>query len=241
MGSLAIHCEPGIAWHSAFALKMQAGLKVLGVDVPITPERHRVSDIGILLGTTCWRCIEASGQYLLVDRASIGDPHFVQLVWNGHGRRGDHKVPALRSMRLIDVELQPWDDEGHRIVLCGQTESYSPHYPNVEDWYTTVYATHFRKHPSGGNPTGLPKAIDWTDAGQVITLNSSIGVESVLNGIPTITMDAQAMAWGVTGHSAGDILMPDRAEWLEWLSWTQWTHDEIEAGEPIRHLFEDVL
>jgi hypothetical protein len=238
--SVAIHCEPLIPWQNPLALKMQAGLKILGINAHITNNRQRETDIGILLGTTCWRAVEATGRYLLVDRASIGDPEFVQLVWNGHGRRGDHKVPERRYNRIVTlgVSLHPWCGTGARVVLCGQYESYSPRYPAIEDWYGLIEATHFRKHPAGDNSTGLPLAPDWTDCGQVITLNSSVGVESVINGIPTVTMDESAMAWDVTGHEPGELFSPDRTEWLEWLAWTQWHHDEIAAGIP--HIFEDL-
>ena len=134
--------------------------------------------------------------------------------------------------------LQPWRTGG-RVVLCGQTESYSPHYRRLLDWYSGITkATHFRKHPAGMNPTDLPSIKDWDDVGLCVTLNSSIGVESVMRGIPTVTMDESAMAWDVTGHSQDEIVTPERRPWLEWLSWTQWHHDEIEAGKPIKHLFE---
>lgn len=82
---------------------------------------------------------------------------------------------------------------------------------------------------------------DWADVGRVVTLNSSIGVESVLTGIPTVTMDEGAMAWKVSSHDANESLTPDRRRWLHWLAWTQWSHDEIESGHPIKHLFEGAL
>lgn len=243
MGRVAIHCEPRIKWQGDFALKMQKGLRRIGIDSFITTCRSRETDIAILLGTTCWRSVEAFGKYLLVDRASYGDPYYVQLVWDGHGRRGNHCVPKKRGNRWesIGLEVLPWATSGHRVLLCGQTETYSPYFLDVKDWYKTVRATHFRCHPAGDNPTNLPCMKDWADVGRVVTLNSSIGVESVLTGIPTVTMDEGAMAWDVSSHSASKSITPDRRRWLHWLAWTQWNHDEIEAGKPIKHLFEDAL
>ena len=245
MGSVVIHAEPGIEWQGKFAPKMQAGLKALGIDAPISNVRRRMSDVSILLGTTLWRGIEADGRFLLVDRASFGDPDFVQLVWDGHGRRGDHRVPENTGDRWDrlskDFPIRPWDFTGNRTVLCGQTETYSPHYATPEEWYKTVKATHFRKHPAGSNPTGLPRASDWTDCTLAVTLNSSVAVDAVMNGIPAVTMDAGAMAWPVASHYANIAAVTDRGPWLEWLAWTQWHHDEIRDGEPIRHLFEDAL
>lgn len=240
---VVIHSEPGIPWHASFASKMRRGLKRIGIDSKVTTSRGRESDVAILLGTTLWRNVEATGKYLLVDRASFGDPEFVQLVWDGHGRRGNHNVPLpIDSARwkAMGCRVSPWREGGHRVVLCGQVETWSPKYVSPESWYSTVNATHFRSHPSGTNPTGLPRAATWDDCEVAITLNSSVGVDAVLNGIATVTMDEAAMSWDVTGHIPTDRHMPDRRPWLEWLAWTQWHHDEIEQGEPIKHLFEAI-
>jgi hypothetical protein len=244
MGSrlASIHCEPRIGWQGPFSQKMREGLAKIGIAATITDSRIR-TEIGfpILLGTTCWRRIEASGPYLLVDRCSFGDTnHWVSLVWNGHGRRGDHRIPREASPARwegMGVDLQPWRKSGSRIVLCGQTESYSPHWA-LNDWYRSVRATHFRPHPAGDNPTGLPIAKDFENA-IAVTLNSSVAVQCVIDGVPTITMDEGSMAWDVTGHSLNDIRTPDRLPWLHALAWTQWSHDEIREGKPIAHLFEE--
>lgn len=246
MGRIAIHCSPSIDWHKGGAVRFKRGLSALGIDAYITQNRVRESDIAVLLGTTLWRQIESTGRYLLVDRASVGDPHFVSLVWDGHGRRGDHRVPdgVWGRWNKFGFEVKPWRD-GRKVVLCGQTETWSPHYRSVEDWYKVVQATHFRSHPAGDNPTGLPRTNTWDDVGLAITLNSSVGVDAVLNGVPTVTMDDAAMAWDVSIHDPNasydiSVLRPDRRPWLEWLAWTQWHWQEIEDGHPISHLFEDI-
>ncbi len=241
MGRITIHSEPAIHWQIAAAEKFKSGLKALGITASISSSRVRESDIAVLLGTTCWRNIEDTGCFLLVDRASWGNPDYVSLVWDGHGRRGNHKVPVRRGGRWerMELPLVPWR-VGRRVILCGQTETWSPHYKSLESWYSQVDATHFRRHPAGTNPTGLPAARNWDDAKLAVTLNSSIGVESVLMGVPTVTMDGAAMAWDVTAHDLR-VVMPDRRPWLEWLAWTQWSWDEIERGKPIAHHFEDIL
>jgi len=237
--TVAIHCNSGIAWQAKRAEYFSAGLKVLGIDHIITDSRIRVADNAILFGTTFWRGIEGcDGNWLLVDRASWGDPEFVSLVWNGHGRRGNHMVPDDRGGRDTP-ELQPWRT-GSRVVLCGQTETYSPNYAQLPDWYSVARATHFRSHPTGENPTGLPRAKDWSDCRLAVTLNSSVAVDAVIAGVPTVTMDEAAMAWDVTSHTPDEVITPDRRPWLEWLSWTQWHWDEIRDGLPIAHLFKEL-
>lgn len=190
-----------------------------------------MADVSILFGTTFWRAIEGDGgDWLLVDRASVGDPDYVQLVWNGHGRRGDHRVPpwADESRWLaLGVELWPQVYDYEKVVLCGQTEPYSPNWDRIEDWYATVTeATHFRPHPAGGNPTGLPEWRQWHSA-KFHVLNSSVGVEAVIRGRHVEIHDEGSMAWGVE----------DREDWAHWLAWTQWHWDEIREGRPIEHLF----
>lgn len=232
-GTLAvIHASPYIPWHGPWSRAFRDGLAAAGIPSRITSEPHREGGFSIVLGTTFWRAVEASGPYLLVDRCSFGDPdRFVSLVWNGHGRRGDHRVPARfddKRWRRYGFPLAPWRT-GTRVVLCGQTEPYGP--MPLEAFYRTP-ATHFRRHPAGENPTGLPSCRDWVDVGQAITLNSSVGVAAVMSGVPTVTLDEGAMAWDVTSHAVGEIATPDRQRWCEWLAWTQWTQDEISEGVP---------
>lgn len=237
-----IHADSAIGWHNPFAQKMRDGLRAIGIAAGISCSRSRESDVAILLGTTLWRHIETTGNYLLVDRCSFNHTdEWVSLVWNGHGRRGEHLVPEHRGDRWqrIGCEVKPWSS-GSRTVLCGQTETYSPSYKDLTSWYdqTVTGASHFRKHPAGDNPTGLPTIRDWDDVGLAVTLNSSVAIDAVMAGIPTVTMDGAAMAWDVTSHRCYEAIKPDRRAWLEWLAWTQWHHDEIRRGKPIKHLFE---
>lgn len=244
--SVVIHVEPLIGWHRSFVVTLVEGLRRIGVPCTVTRSRERRGEgLPILLGTTCWRAIEADGPFLLLDRCSFGSPsQWMSIVLGGHGRRGDHRVPDVRDgsrWERYAVEVRPWNTAGGRTVLCGQTETYSPHFPTVESWYDRVAAacTHFRPHPAAvrqpAAPCGaarLPATNSWNDCRLAVTLNSSVAVDTVLAGIPTATMDEAAMAWDVTSHVADEIATPDRTEWLHWLAWTQWTHEEIRQGTP---------
>lgn len=245
----AIHVNPRIPWHVRFASAAAMGLRSVGVPFAVTQSRERLGhSIPILLGTTFWRGIESNGPFLLVDRCSFGSPgKWVSLVLNGHGRRGDHRAPTVRDgsrWEKYKVEVRPWrHPEGMRTILCGQTEPYSPHYSHVESWYDRVaaFCTHFRRHPASSQPiatpcaaSGLPETTSWDDVRLAVTLNSSVAVDTVLAGIPTVTMDEAAMAWSVTSHAPSEAVAPDRTEWLHWLAWTQWTYDEIREGQPWR-------
>ena len=230
---VVIHYEPGIRWHGPFAKRMTEGLDRIGMPYTLTRERIRQDGLPILLGTTLWRGIEATGPYLLVDRCSFGDTErYVSLVRDGHGRRGDHRVPENHGAARWErhgVPIHPWRT-GHRVVLCGQTEAYSPRW-TLDGFYRAVpQATHFRPHPAGESLPGLPIARDFENVRQVVTLNSSVGVQSVIDGIPTVAMDEGSMAWDVTSHRPEQVVTPDREPWLHWLAWTQWSHEEISEG-----------
>ena len=251
MTTVVIHGTPVIPWHAGFVRIALRGLQAQGVSCHVTSSRIRVSGgLPILLGTTLWREIEATGPFLLVDRCSFGDPtHCVSLVRDGHGRRGDHRVPERLTGERWETHGQPvipWRADSREIVLCGQTRTYSPHFRRPDDWYAKVAGacTHYRPHPAsrphsviGADKRGLPESSNWQDCGLAVTLNSSVGVEAVLAGIPTVTMDEGSMAWDVTGHDVASPQTPDRTSWLHWLAWTQWSHNELEEGSPwLRYL-----
>ena len=240
-----IHVNPGIDWQVRFAAAAAAGLRSIGVPFAVTQSQERLGHaLPILLGTTFWRAIEATGDFLLVDRCSFGSPgEWVSLVLDGHGRRGDHRAPTVRDgsrWERYSVEVRPWRRLSRgRTILCGQTETYSPHYLHVESWYDRVgpQCTHFRRQPASTRPfstpcaaSGLPEATSWDDARVAVTLNSSVAVDTVLAGIPTVAMDEAAMAWSVTSRFPDEVVTPDRTEWLHWLAWTQWTYGEIREG-----------
>lgn len=226
-----IHCEKQIPWQPKRAAFFAAGLQKQGIPYRITDSRERQQEgFPILLGTTLWRDIERTGDYLLVDRCSFGDTEkFVQLVWNGHGRRGDHRVPKnYDASRWIKhrIELKTWKASSKR-VLCGQAESYCN--LSLEDWYKSVKATHFRSHPRSENRTGLP---DWRsfDDCELVTLNSSVGVQGFVEGVKTEVHDMGGMAFG---HECND---ESRLSLMHWLAWTQWSDDEIKEGLPWDYL-----
>lgn len=233
MKQLIIHCEPQIGWQGPFAAKLAKGLKAIGIESETTIDRNRYDDdLAIVLGTTRWRQIEESGPYLLIDRCSFGDTdQYVSLVLNGHGRRGNHRVPNCYNdsrWNKHQIRLHPWK-HGNRRVVCGQTESYCDR--SLEKWYRSVNASHFRRHPFGANPTTLPEWSSFDDC-ELVTLNSSVAIQGLIHGCRVEVHDEGGMAYGTECTDEG------RLELMHWLAWTQWHHDEIQDGEPIKHLFE---
>lgn len=232
-----IHCESRVAWQGPFAQKMAAGLRAVGIPSVITADRFRHDEgFPILLGTTFWNAIEKDPrEYLLVDRCQFGDTNkWVSLGWNGRGREADYKVPDsydASRWEAHEMYLWPWQ-AGSNTVLCGQI-------PHPLGWYREV-APHcdlFRTHPADKlNPTNLPGIAGWHDVGKAVVLSSSVAVNAVMSGVPTVTMHPRSMAWDVSSHQIDETWIGDREPWLHWLSWCQWSHEEIEQGIP--HLWD---
>lgn len=98
----------------------------------------------------------------------------------------------------------------------------------------------FRPHPKAlRQASGLPQASylygtlaeALERAKFTISWNSNSSVDSVLAGVPSVTLDRGAMAWPVTSHSLSDpVTMPSRTEWAAQLAWCQWQPSELLDG-----------
>ena len=105
----------------------------------------------------------------------------------------------------------------------------------------------FRAHPlspedykikyTQKSPRHMPLHGDLKGAAFCVTFNSNVGVEAVLAGIPTITMDEGAIATDVTSHSIyNPYVYPNRWQWAYDLAYKQWTIQEIRSGTAWDHL-----
>jgi hypothetical protein len=93
--------------------------------------------------------------------------------------------------------------------------------------------------PTGARFSTAPLADDLAGAAKVITYNSTVGVEAVLAGVPTVTCDAGSMAWPVSTHGLdAGVIRPDRTAWMHALAWTNWRQQEIASGDAWEHLKE---
>lgn len=67
----------------------------------------------------------------------------------------------------------------------------------------------------------------------MITYNSTSSVESIINGIPTITLDPSTVSREVSFHSLNDIETDvnfDREDWFKKIAFMQWSEEEIKSG-----------
>ena len=79
------------------------------------------------------------------------------------------------------------------------------------------------------------------DAYCTVTYTSGMGVDSVMNGTPTIAYNPGNFAYDISTRFIDRIqrlAYPDREQWINNLSYCQWNISEIQEGLPWEHLKE---
>lgn len=238
------------------------GLRKFGVDPVITSSAHPSIKYVACWGWRLGAALRQQGHEVLVmERGYLGDRFmWTSLGWNG--LNGYAEFPAHPESGRFNQhhKMRPWrETDGKYVVVMGQVPGdASLRGRNMVPWYESVAVMAadayglpvlFRNHPvaaqKGHNirprhtaPAAGTMEDVLKDAHVVITYNSNSAVDSVLAGVPTVTMDRGSMAWDVTGHNIGELVKPDRAAWAEQLAWKQWTIDEITSGEALNGLLE---
>ncbi|KKL23175.1 hypothetical protein LCGC14_2428000, partial [marine sediment metagenome] len=118
-------------------------------------------------------------------------------------------------------------------------------------WYAEIISktqapVMFRPHPldlSWRAPDGVKITSgtleqDMAGAIAVITFSSTVGVDALIAGKPTVAYDPISMVYNVVPHriQLTSLVEPDRAQWAYNLAYTQWSKDEIESGLAWDHL-----
>lgn len=196
------------------------------------------------------RCLVIERGYFL-DRFKWTSAGFGGL--NGRADFVNENVGPERAAPHLDL-LKPWrgDHDGAYVLILGQVYSDAAvkDYVDFPKWIAKtardlVAAGHrvrVRYHPLEPKRATLPAqnivesvdtslADDLAKAKWCVSFNSNSGVDAVLAGIPTVTVDVGAMAWAVTGHDpVAPPPMPDRTRWFERLAFCQW-HEDPALGE----------
>lgn len=107
----------------------------------------------------------------------------------------------------------------------------------------------WRPHPlclvrgSAWTPEGFvtqpPETNLWAalaNASGVITWNSTTGVESVLQGVPTIALSKGSMVYDIAQNRMVLEKLTNRNEWGRKIAYAQWTYKEIGCGDAWEHL-----
>jgi len=175
--------------------------------------------------------------------------------------------PPDRWERL-GLSISPYRTTGDHVVLIGQTPNdASLRGLNMTTWIGETAET-IRKHTDRPIHVRLHPGMGWREAEQIamivtrvpgtfvsprdrslhedlagawasISLSSGAAVESMIAGIPAITLSADSLAYSVTSHDLSDIEDPPltaREQWLYDLAYAQWTEKEYQDGTAWRHI-----
>lgn len=237
---------------------MTAGFDRHGVDWEMAEfDTPAHADFAVVWG---WRqgrvkrwCAERGMPLLLMERGHMQPrEEFTSLGWDGLSGRGRYPEACDGRWEKHWGEMAPWNTDGSYFLICGQVDGdASLEGTNFNAWAQKTtdtllsqgYDVSYRPHPlmvtarrfwrpAGARLSVASLADDLGGAAGCATFNSTVGVEAVLAGVPTVTCDEGAMAWDVTTHDAEDILvMPDRLPWARRMACCQWSRGEIESGE----------
>jgi hypothetical protein len=223
-------------------------------------------DLAVVWGVKRRREFLSGRRCLVLERGYVGDR---MKTWTSAGFDGLNGLADFRNKPCPDAgerwnqhfasEMKPWREGGGKYVLImGQVHGDA----SLRGMRFALWARElaqklqhkghhvaFRPHPLFKMDLGLrplkqldpraPMAEALAEAKWVVTFNSNAGVLSVLEGIPTVTLDLKggSMAHAVTGHVAWDRPpTPDRTEWANRLAWTQWRAEELASGAAWEHL-----
>jgi hypothetical protein len=263
---LGMHCviylnDNSQPWALQWAEAMDSGLRAHGETV----ERRQIddlvdSDLAIIWGhgkpgvIAHQRAIES--HYLVMERGYIGDRmKFTSLGFdglNGRAAFGHGGNPSDRWEKH-GFKMQPWKRGGDYVLIMGQVPGdQSIQHIDIravlsaaasEASDATGLPVYYRPHPLAHESWIPAPALYGTladaiaGAERVITINSNSGVDSVLAGVSTVTLDRGSMAWDVTSHNVSEPLCyTDRDQWAYDLAYCQWTEDEIQSGEAWEHV-----
>lgn len=244
------HSKP---WADAF----RAGLLKHGWKVSEGPVA-RQSDLLVLWGVRNKLAMESQrnwgGKICVLERGYLGD----RFAWtsvsfggglNGRGVFHGPFADASRWEKNFAALMQPWRAAGGYALILGQVtgDMSVKNVDIVKFWQDAArqlkalgYTVKFRPHPSSHviaipgieNITrGTTLAEDLAGAAIALNWNSNSGVDAVLAGVPTITMDKGSMAWDVTGHAFETPPAPEREPWARALAWKQYRLEEMASGE----------
>lgn len=165
--------------------------------------------------------------------------HELGLECRDYRKAGDHillvgQVPGDASLRGLDVvkwlestviDLSAWSDR--RIVIRPHPLSGHAALSNLARSLRSRGMTNWEIRSGGTLSDALRNA--WA----TITYSSGAAIDSLLMGVPALSMCPASMAWSVSDHELGKIEQPtlfDRRPWLDRLAHSQWATAEIADG-----------
>jgi len=210
---------------------------------------------GILRGTTA---AYAQAQNFGLDWYEIDNGYFnrghfdgcYRISRNGLTCRYDAKIASklpYDRWRKLGKVIRPWqhNPDGH-ILVCPPTEFIESFYGMEEsEWEKQTV----KKLASLGNSvkvrkkdnSDVPLSSDLKNCKCVITFNSNVGIDALLEGVPVITSEHHPInSWNgltIDNFSQRNLYEADRLSLFKYLSHFQYTLEELERAKTWRDIF----
>lgn len=254
--NIVIHAQPTISWHKRYATALLKGLRTHDITAKITDSHTRLpgTDVAILLGPNAWKLIESNPKpYLMVNRKFLGfherDAHdIVAIGWDGLNGRATFCVDNVSDNRLFEFidekDIQEWHQPSairKYYLLCEQSDAgRSTHYHDCAPWYQNVtkqcekpLLIRHKSNPEYGHINvfrdAFKKDMNTTKCG--IILNSTVGIDINLAGVPVISCDEGSPTWAIDSHTINKInYSTARLNFFKYLAHCQFRISEIENG-----------
>ncbi len=260
---VAIHVN-NAAHQRTHGAAMKAGLERHGIAVEFAPfNEPQPCDVAVIWGWKQPLVTASAPATLVMERGHLQDRMaYTSCGWNGLAGRGsypDAPDAGARWRERFAHLLKPWKPEPQAetyALLLGQVPGDAALYGlDLDAWaqrtcdalLASGRMVRYRPHPlvlrcgdvrcpAGALGSAASLDEDLAGAALAVTFNSTAGVEAVLAGVPTVALDAGAMAWPVTTHDLANVQRPDREPWAHRLAWCQWTIEELASGLAWEHL-----
>lgn len=162
-----------------------------------------------------------------------------------HNGRGKWPSGGPERFKALGVDLKPWRTDGDHILVCPNRSFGVGAQIMPPDWaeraagrlrQQTKRPVRIRTHPGNDAPR-RPLSEDLRDCWAVVCWSSSVAVHALADGIPTFIEAPYQIVKGAGATGSPDVpVMPDRLPHFERMAWSQWRIEELETGEPFRHL-----
>lgn len=221
---------------------------------------------GLKNRSVLWKLMENKKDFYYIDSGYLGNTEgkmWHRIIKNNfHSTEYLNSYPEDRLLTIFPKEsnsnfiyhklLKPWNKEKQNILLCPPTTKTAKFFKLEEPkLWTNSVITEIKKYSnqpillrekpaSSRDRKNIYEYLKENEISVVVTFNSNIAVESIMAGVPVVTLGPNAAAHvGRTKISdINNLIYPDRKNWLKYLSYNQFTKQEIKSGVAWRILNE---
>ncbi len=197
------------------------------------------------------------------NQSNIKESYYSVGIGEFNGKANFRNKNSLPDRWLkLNIDIKPLNTGGKNVVLLGQVlRDASLLHVDYDKWLNATYEylnmkcenVLFKPHPlmktsgptngnhllRGKNITKEPLEEVLAEAKYTVAFNSNSGVESILAGVPSVSIDKRSMIYNISSHDIFDPQYPTESKLLEWaynIAYAQWTTEEMAQGLPQEHL-----